>query len=543
MFTLFALIILWSCSNDDLLLESVLYKNNTGQQNSFPIESLEPVSSGTIPKNQIDTSLIVKVDTSVVTQSDSTLVIQMDSTNVRPVAIAEASPSNGIVPLRVVFTGSNSSDDQAITSYKWNFEDGATASTANTFYTFAKVGSYEVELTTTDAEGLSSTDKVTIRVDPPNNQAPIARASASLLYGDAPLTVDFTGSYSSDDNGVVNYYWDFGNHSSSAPDVTHTFNEPGTYNVKLTVNDDAGLTDEVNLTITVTQAQEGNPNGANIPCSTGGGMAGDSGNKIWCWDNIEITEAQNKDSNPFSNGQLRTSSHCNIGMVTRSGDRLYFKVNPSTPAPQSWCNSDYNYRAEIRENPSDVNHPPGTEVWYGWNQRFESGYLVDGVQWLFWQLHDNNPEGVPPAVSLWIASSSMDGNPFTPGEIVVVNAAQNPGNHKYSGTGIIPKAGDSYDIVVHLVHGNESTGSYKVWIDGTLVYSAQERTLYSAYPWGGYGKWGIYKWLWRNGAYVNTSKTAGTNELNTSIGPLRIVTRRQGDVNYGANSYSLVVPD
>ncbi|MBT8183804.1 MAG: PKD domain-containing protein, partial [Eudoraea sp.] len=182
--------------------------------------------------------------------------------NEPPVALAEATPLSGDAPLEVTFTGSNSTDDEAVVSYLWDFMDGGNTSTdADPIYTFATAGTYDVTLTVTDGLGLTDTDVITITVtDPMGNQPPVAVAEATPVSGDAPLEVTFTGSNSTDDAGVVSYLWDFmdGGSTSADPDPVYTFTSPGTYNVELTVTDAEGLEDTANITITVTS-------GGNLP--------------------------------------------------------------------------------------------------------------------------------------------------------------------------------------------------------------------------------------------------------------------------------------
>ncbi len=82
---------------------------------------------------------------------------------------------------------------------------------------------------------------------------PTAIASANVLLGEAPLTVNFTGSNSQDEVGVVEYLWDFGDGvTSNIADPVHTYSTEGTYEVSLKVSNDIGLEDTINLTIEVT---------------------------------------------------------------------------------------------------------------------------------------------------------------------------------------------------------------------------------------------------------------------------------------------------
>ncbi len=83
---------------------------------------------------------------------------------------------------------------------------------------------------------------------PPVNQAPSARISASTTDGFATLTVNFSGGGSTDPDGTVaSYAWDFddGGATGNGASVSHTFTDPGGYNVRLTVTDDDGATDSV----------------------------------------------------------------------------------------------------------------------------------------------------------------------------------------------------------------------------------------------------------------------------------------------------------
>ena len=91
------------------------------------------------------------------------------------------------------------------------------------------------------------------------NRPPVAVASANPTSGTVPLTVQFTGSNSSDpENGPLTYHWDFGDNSSSTlADPSHTYATPGTYSVILTVTDDASNSSTAFVTIDATAASSG----------------------------------------------------------------------------------------------------------------------------------------------------------------------------------------------------------------------------------------------------------------------------------------------
>ena len=181
-----------------------------------------------------------------------TISVIAPNTNQPPVAIIGASSLSGVAPLDVTFTGGNSTDDGGVVSYSWNFGDGAISTLANPLHTFTTAGTYLVELTISDEDGLTDTTTTTITVDTSVNQAPLAVISASITSGEIPLEVSFTGSNSTDDVGVVSYAWNFGDGAyTSQTNPVHTYKTTGVFEVTLTVTDRDGLEDSSYVTITV----------------------------------------------------------------------------------------------------------------------------------------------------------------------------------------------------------------------------------------------------------------------------------------------------
>ncbi len=95
-------------------------------------------------------------------------VIRDTEANQAPVAIASANVVSGEAPLAIGFDASSSTDDKAVTSYSWNFKDGATATQENPLHTFTQPGTYDVSLVVSDAEGLTATTTIAINVTEPS---------------------------------------------------------------------------------------------------------------------------------------------------------------------------------------------------------------------------------------------------------------------------------------------------------------------------------------------------------------------------------------
>lgn len=91
----------------------------------------------------------------------------------------------------------------------------------------------------------------------PSPQAPQAQFSFTPVTPKVGEEVVFDASESKDPDGqITEYLWDFGDGSpsESGPTVIHVYAAAGTYTVKLTVTDDAGLSNSLEKTLTVVQS-------------------------------------------------------------------------------------------------------------------------------------------------------------------------------------------------------------------------------------------------------------------------------------------------
>src|SRR4051812_40583064 len=163
----------------------------------------------------------------------------------QPTTTANAAPTaaftSSCTQLTCTFDGRGSSDpDGALSSWSWVFGDGSTGTGSTVQHAYVLAGDYPVQLTVTDAGGAKATvTHVVTATTPPLNQPPVAAFTSSCTG----LACSFDGTGSTDDEGVVDWAWDFGDGSTgTGSTATHTF-AAGTYSVRLSVSDDAGGND------------------------------------------------------------------------------------------------------------------------------------------------------------------------------------------------------------------------------------------------------------------------------------------------------------
>ena len=154
-----------------------------------------------------------------------------------------SSTTNG---LQVDFTNNSTNAD----SYEWDFGDNNSSTQTNPSHTYAADGTYEVTLTATNECGsVTTSQSITITT------LPTAGFSADITSGCAPITVQFSDQ-SSANATAWNWTFEGGNPASSTeqnPSVT--YNNPGTFNVSLTVSNAAGediATQEDYITVNTT---------------------------------------------------------------------------------------------------------------------------------------------------------------------------------------------------------------------------------------------------------------------------------------------------
>ena len=136
-------------------------------------------------------------------------------------------PSTGSAPLPIQITD----ESKGATSYSYYFGDGTAAVTgAAPIHTYTTSGTFTIIQTVMNNHGNNTaTKQITIR------HMPIANFTCDVMQGEVPLTVTFTNHSQYAPGGIT---WDFGDGSPTETNSTvmHTYEDIGTYTVKLTAS-------------------------------------------------------------------------------------------------------------------------------------------------------------------------------------------------------------------------------------------------------------------------------------------------------------------
>lgn len=172
----------------------------------------------------------------------------------KAVAGFNMTPETSCLPSTEVTLTNQSSTN--ITSYLWTYDDGSTSTASNPKKTFTQpadkdqyviheITTYPIKLVVTSQNGCKDSTEKTFTV-----HQPTALFTPSVTEGCAPLTVTFTdGSISTDPINTKTWNWGEGTpQTSPLGTITHTYNTPGTYQVKLTVGTSSGCSDQSAIT-------------------------------------------------------------------------------------------------------------------------------------------------------------------------------------------------------------------------------------------------------------------------------------------------------
>ncbi len=148
--------------------------------------------------------------------------------------------------LNVQFTNQSTIAGGSISAYTWNFGDGNTTSSISPSHTYSSTGNYQVMLIAQGTGGCMDTVVQTLNL---TNDQPLADFSLhNACVGDQ---VNFTDQ-SSSISALTVFSWDFGDASgASISNPGHTYLNPGTYQVKLYIENANACADSITKQLTV----------------------------------------------------------------------------------------------------------------------------------------------------------------------------------------------------------------------------------------------------------------------------------------------------
>jgi len=137
--------------------------------------------------------------------------------------------SGPFLPYLAVF---QSAYNKTAASYLWDFGDGTTSTVPNPSHIYDKNGNYNVCLNIKGSNGCSSNICSEQKIGAAGN---VCKTSISVSSVNAKV---ITFAQMSSGTGTLNYFWDFGDGSSSnQPNPSHTFPVHGSYPISLRVTD------------------------------------------------------------------------------------------------------------------------------------------------------------------------------------------------------------------------------------------------------------------------------------------------------------------
>jgi PKD repeat protein len=151
------------------------------------------------------------------------------------------------------FDASASTDNGRIVDYHWDFGDNteSNSSVPTADHLYDHPGIYDVTLTVTDAGGNIATRSIRITVLDITSPTAVATLPSNAQE-DVPYLFD--GGSSSDNVAIITYRWEFGDgefYEGQYENITHIYENPGTYTVNLTVWDAVGYSHSTSSQLTV----------------------------------------------------------------------------------------------------------------------------------------------------------------------------------------------------------------------------------------------------------------------------------------------------
>ena len=231
--------------------------NSTGK----PTEWQWDLGNGTQSSNQSPSAIFLNAGTGTVTYTikliiknssgtDSIVKKQYISVYSNPQVSFTSDLTQGCPPFTAHFTDKSKSSAGTISDWLWDFGEGIVSKEKNPSHTYSLPNIYTVSLTASNSMGCKQTyvwQKYVQVFD--TVKADFDYSYTNICQSPAPITFS---NHSSSATPISSFNWIFGdNQTSNDSAPKHTYNNTGTYNVKLIATNNRGCKDTIakNLTI------------------------------------------------------------------------------------------------------------------------------------------------------------------------------------------------------------------------------------------------------------------------------------------------------
>ena len=226
------------------------YRAKTQRDGKLQLKDLSPDQYSIDAQKEGYSSNSVAISLSPGEEEEITLTLKKQ--NKPPTVSFTYSPQNPNTDQEISFKSTSTDPDGQVAQQKWKFGDLNNSSEENPTHKYLRPGTYTIELTVEDEGGATATatKEITVR-----NRKPKVEFNFTPQEPKVGQKITLNASSSEDPDGTIeDYVWDLtgdGSVDKSDPEVTHTYNSPGTYRIELTVTDNHGESVSTTEEITV----------------------------------------------------------------------------------------------------------------------------------------------------------------------------------------------------------------------------------------------------------------------------------------------------
>jgi len=180
---------------------------------------------------------------------NKTKTVPFEVENKVPYADFSFSPDKPLRNNVVQFFDESVDYENTVMKYFWDFGDGIYSYEKNPVHTFSSFDMYKVLLEVEDEDGNKDEREIKINIE---NTKPVATFTLSTMTPQVGQVIQYIDSSIDLEKSELTYLWNFGDGQlSDEANPTHAFLSSGTYNIRLNVTDDQGLSDTKSIIISV----------------------------------------------------------------------------------------------------------------------------------------------------------------------------------------------------------------------------------------------------------------------------------------------------